>query len=58
MPTIKRLNITLNADDIENLNEIRQNFTIKNKQETYSYVDIIRILLKYGKDNSYTVLKN
>lgn len=58
MPTIKRLNLTLNADDIEKLNEIRQKFTECNKHETYSYVDVIRILLKYGQDYPYAVIKN
>lgn len=48
----------MNADDIEKLNEIRQKFTECNKHETYSYVDVIRILLKYGQDYPYAVIKN
>lgn len=57
MPTIKRLNLTLNANDIEQLNDIRQKFTESNRSETYSYVDVIRILLKYGQAYPYAVIK-
>ena len=58
MPTKKRLNITLNENDIEQLNIIREKFTQLKKSETYSYVDVIRILIKYGSSYTYAVLRD
>lgn len=48
MPTEKtnRLNITLNEKDIEDLNKIREFWLTYNKGAKFSYVDIVRGLIK------------
>lgn len=47
MPT-NRLNISLNDKDIQDLNKLRQYLTEIDTKETYSYVDVVRMLIKYG----------
>ncbi len=47
MPTDKRLNITLNADDIKNLHHLIKKLE-EDSDKRFNYVDTIRLLIKFG----------
>ena len=44
-----RLSLTLNEKDIEDLNDIREEWTRIDKAATYSYIDIVRALIQKYK---------
>lgn len=58
MPTNKRLNISLNTEDIQDLNKLRNYLSEIDQSETYSYVDVIRMLVKYGLNFPLQVSKS
>lgn len=47
MPTDKRLNLTLNAEDIKKLNQLTKELEVFT-EDRFKYVDVIRMLIEYG----------